>query len=260
MTKANSVLYRTAQQNLEELFRAEIKKGLERIPTNCTIFFRADDIGIPSKNFQSLIQCFQHHKLPLCLATVPSWLNENRLDALSRITGKGSTQWCWHQHGATHRNYESSGKKQEFGPSRSSRELQKSLLEGKNKLITLFKDDFFPVFTPPWNRCSQDTIDSLIELDFKAISRNKDARPKSPPLLPDLSVNVDLHTRKEATIEHALVNFRQELSWSISSGFCGIMIHHQRMNNRAFHFLDILLGVLKQEKNIVPVHFKDFLS
>lgn len=259
MTKPVSTLYRAAQQNLEELFKADFKKGLEISPNNCIAFFRADDIGIPSKNFQLLIQCFQKHKMPLCLATVPSWLTVKRVDELLHITGKTSSQWCWHQHGATHRNYEITGKKQEFGSNRPKQELRKRLKNGKNRLMTLLKNEYYPVFTPPWNRCNQDTIDSLIDLDFKAISRNKNAFPISPSMLPDFAVNIDLHTRKETIVEQALINLRQELLTSISSGFCGIMIHHQRMNKQAFHFLDALLRQMKQEKNITPVHFKDLL-
>ncbi len=260
MTKPISVLYRSGQQNLEELLRTDIKEGLENLSTDCMALFRADDIGIPSKNFQLLIQCFQKHKMPLCLATVPSWLTENRLDGLSHLTGKKSSQWCWHQHGVTHRNYEIAGKKQEFGPIRPKNELKKSLENGKNRLTDLLKDNFFPVFTPPWNRCNLDTINCLIDLDFLAISRYQTALPKSPIKLPDFAVNVDLHTRKETSADQALINLRQELVASISSGFCGIMIHHQRMNRRAFHLLDLLLQLMKNETNFSPVHFRDLLT
>ncbi len=260
MTKPISVLYRSDQQNLEELLNADIKEGVKNSSNDCKTLFRADDIGIPSKNFQLLIQCFQKYKMPLCLATVPSWLTENRLDELSRLTGKKSSQWCWHQHGVTHRNYEIAGKKQEFGPNRTKNELKKSLKHGKERLTDLLKDNFSPVFTPPWNRCSLDTINSLIDLDFLAISRYQNALPKSPIKLPDFAVNVDLHTRKERSTDQALISLRRELVTSISSGFCGIMIHHQRMNKRAFHLLDLLLQLMKNEKNITPVHFRDLLT
>ena len=35
--------------------------------------------------------------------------------AIRDITGNDDTLWCWHQHGRLHKNFEPSGKKQEFG-------------------------------------------------------------------------------------------------------------------------------------------------
>ena len=117
--------------------------------------------------------------------------------------------------------------------------------------------DFQPFFTPPWNRCSSDTLQALADLHFKAVSRSKGALPKSPPNLPDYQVNVDLHTRKEVTPHLALENLLAELEQGVSSGLCGVMIHHQRMNRSALEVLDLLLGIIKNNQNLIPVHFDD---
>jgi hypothetical protein len=260
MTKPVSALYLKRHQNVKDSISKSVQKGIDTSYGHIRVFFRADDIGIPSGNFQGLISCFRKHKMPLCLATVPSWLTENRRDELYSLTGKNKSQWCWHQHGVTHRNFESTGKKQEFGPSRSAHQLQHSLESGKARLTDLLGKEFLPVFTPPWNRCTADTLETLINLEFLAISRYQGAKPESPTTLPDLSVNVDLHTRKESTAELALDNLLHELERGISSGFCGIMLHHQRMNKRAFDFLDLLLYQINIEKRLNPVHFQDLLS
>jgi len=74
-------------------------------------------------------------------------------------------------------------------------------------------------------------------LGFKAISRNKNAYPPSDGILPDIQVNVDLHTRKESDPEQGWNNLLNEIEKGLSNGLCGIMIHHQMMNKPAFSLL-----------------------
>ena len=44
---------------------------------------------------------------------------------------------------------------------------------------------------------------------------------------------------------------------AISSKLCGIMIHHQRMNEAAFDFLEMLLGIIVKRKEIQLVNYRD---
>ncbi len=195
--------------------------------------------------------------MPLCLATVPSWITPGRFTELKQFTGSGSEQWCWHQHGRLHHNFELSGKKQEFGPSRTEKEIKNSLRKGKQRLEKIVADQFKPIFTPPWNRCSSATINALVELEFSALSRSRGAEPETVPELPDFQVGVDLHTRKEISPYLGFENLLIELEENISSGQCGIMIHHQRMNNRAFELLDLLLAVINASPQLTPALFSD---
>ena len=48
-----------------------------------------------------------------------------------------------------------------------------------------------------------------------------------------------------------------ELEENISSGQCGIMIHHQRMNEKAFELLDMLLAVINASPQLSPVLFSE---
>jgi len=264
MTKLTPSLYSGphfgAGHNTGDNIRSRIDRGCQLSTNRPLVFFRADDIGVPSRQFQQLIGCFQKHGLPLCLATVPAWLTEKRLKELRSVTGTNNSQWCWHQHGRVHRNFEATGKKQEFGPAREKDDIHASLIKGRKRLELLLDKEFFPVFTPPWNRCSGDTLQSLVDLDFKAVSRSKGARPETLPKLPDYQVNVDLHTRKERTPQLAVDNFLLEIEQGLSSGLCGIMIHHQRMNSPAVELLDLLLGLIKSNRNLLPVTFNDLIS
>ncbi len=223
------------------------------------LFFRADDIGVPSKIFAKLVSLFQRHQLPLCLAVVPSWLSKQRYIELRSITGVDDTLWCWHQHGRLHKNFEPDGKKQEFGPARDFATLKQHILQGKNRLELLLGESFQPFFTPPWNRCSHEAALALKELQFHGISRSRNARPDFTGILPDIQVNVDLHTRKEPAPATSLNNLLIELEMSLASGRCGIMIHHQRMNAHAFALLDLLMGHLVQRPEVTPRLFGDMV-
>lgn len=221
------------------------------------VFFRADDIGVPSKGFFRMMDIFSGHGAPLCLAVVPSWVTESRWRTIREKVDAGSSLWCWHQHGRRHLNHEKTGKKMEFGPGRPRASIELDLVSGRKRLERILGADFFPFFTPPWNRCGSDALDLLAKLGYYGISRSRGARPDSGEI-PDYFVNADLHTRKEtdpATGADALLS---ELAEALSSGYCGIMIHHQRMNDSAFSFLDAMLEFLKKQKNVDLKRFNDF--
>lgn len=238
-----AALYRKLPEDLASRTAECITTSLERRSSKSPahIFFRADDIGVPGKQFNRLIDLFKRHEVPLSLAVVPIWLTPTRWSALMKICQETSSLWCWHQHGWRHKNHEKQFKKQEFGPSRATAEIESELIRGRTRLKSLMKEHFYPLFTAPWNRCSEETLKLLKNIGYRAVSRSQGARPVSPKKLPDIPVNVDLHTRKETRAADGWKNLLQELGAALSNGFCGIMIHHQRMNDAAFVFMDLLL-------------------
>ncbi|MGW8193440.1 MAG: polysaccharide deacetylase family protein [Desulforhopalus sp.] len=260
MTTKQNVRYSALLPGVKQRLSRAVDKGCSSSVKTPLLFFRADDIGIPSAKFSRLISCFLRHRLPLCLATVPAWVNGKRLTALRRITGPDSSQWCWHQHGRLHRNFEESGKKQEFGPSRPKEVIRTHLQKGRNRLEEILDTNFTPVFTPPWNRCSSDTLETLADLQFSAVSRFLNAMPPAPDDLPEFPVNVDLHTRREPTPQQSFDNLLREIEQALASGFCGVMIHHQKMNRKDFHFLDLLLDIMQSRGKTAPVDFRDLIG
>ncbi len=255
-----SPLYTDLPSDLKKQLEYAINKGLANGKGEADIFFRADDIGVPSKQTTQLIQLFAKTKLPLCLAIVPTWLTRVRFAALLELTGPPTAQWCFHQHGWLHRNYEEKGKKQEFGPARSAAAQKEDLKKGKEHLLTIMGKAFTPAFTPPWNRCSDDTLQGLLDLKFQGLSRSINAKPKSPQGLPDIEINTDLHTRKEGTGEESLQKLLAEISRGLAAGRSGIMIHHQRMNQTAFDFLALFLTLISSRQHIRPVTFQELLQ
>ena len=77
-------------------------------------------------------------------------------------------------------------------------------------------------------------LDALKDAGFKAVSRNRSAKPPAPDGIKEWPVNVDLHTRSEIYPRAAWDTLASELVEALGSGVCGIMIHHQRMNEGCF--------------------------
>ena len=223
------------------------------------VFFRADDVAVPGKRFARLIDLFIRHRTPLSLGVVPAWLSGPRWKYLKGFDRKGSGLWCWHQHGWRHQNHEINGKKQEFGPIRTELQIERDLVRGRRRLESQMGKDFYPVFTPPWNRCSLSTLILLKELGYHAVSRSTGSRPLTPDQLPDFQVNVDLHTRKEQRPHAGWDGLFEDLKGALRGGFCGIMLHHQRMNEAAFAFLEVLLETFSRCMDISLVHFGDLV-
>lgn len=257
-----SSLWRDAPlPEMSERLREHMDKALSQHggPLPAKVFFRADDIGVPGSNFSRLMATFANHQTPLNLAVVPGWLTRARWQALQRPGSGSESLWCWHQHGWRHINHESDGKKQEFGPARSSRQIADDIVRGQDRLAGLLEASFTPIFTPPWNRCDGRTLETLLANGFAAVSRSEGSPPAPPEGLPDLPVQVDLHTRKEQTAPEAWNALWDELEAALLTGCCGIMIHHQRMNEPAFDFLDVLLTALNRENRLQINNFTNMV-
>ena len=254
-----AALWRRLPPDLNTLVSDCIRAGCNRADGKNVgyIFFRADDVAAPGRQFSRMMALFATYGVPLSLAVVPAALTRPRWLYLNGFEKTNPGRWCWHQHGWRHINHEREGKKQEFGGTRTAAAIRRDLARGKNRLERVMGDHFYPVFTPPWNRCSHTTLELLKELGYAAVSRSSGRKISPPDGLPDYYVNVDLHTRKEKSPTVAWKNLFAELQQAIASNFCGIMIHHRRMNRAAFDFLEILLKKLLECPGLRLVHFKD---
>jgi hypothetical protein len=236
-----------------------IAEILDRHPV-ATIFFRADDVAIPSAKQNHLLELFARHDTPLCAAIVPAWFNQSRWDTICRHVHGKHHLFAWHQHGWNHHNHQPAGeKKQEFGPAATLLQKRQNIVRGRDKLVAIVGEHFLPVFTPPWNRLDQDTLHILKELGFRAISRYRGAKLPSLPGLPDLAANVDLHTRKEVSADAGWQALLSEFDQALATGLAGLMIHHQRMNAAAFAFLVALLPSIRNRPGIRLCHYRHLL-
>ena len=240
---------------IEKILREVLDQGT-RQNRKINVFFRADDIARVDESFSRLMHLFLSSRTPLCLAVVPGWLEENEWKEMQQFNPVNSS-WCWHQHGWSHTNHEAHGKKNEFGPSRSRDDVFHDLDKGRKHLTALLGDLFYPVFTPPWNRCSTFTLELLEKLDFRAVSRSLHAKPLYQGKLPDLAINVDLHTRKEKDWQEGWNQLLTDFRLAACSGRIGLMLHHLKMNDAAFEFLSFLLSLLHENPATVFTTFRE---
>lgn len=211
------------------------------------IFFRADDVAAPGEACRRMLAAFARHGLPLHLAVTPAWLTPARWEVLRQWGGERDL-WCWHQHGWRHVNHQRAGRKGEFGADRSLADKRADLARGRERLEAIMGARFSPVFTPPWNRFDAQTAQLLLEAGYVAVSRS-DGAQRTVPMpgdLPDIPVNVDLHTRRESDPVQGIAALVRELETALASGRVGVMLHHQRMNDAAFGFLDRCLAAVAQ--------------
>lgn len=256
-----SPLWQNLPADHRERLALAVDKGLSLAPDGrATVFFRADDVAVPSNAFTAMADAFRDAGAPLCMAVVPAWLTLSRWAAL-RKTADAPGLFCWCQHGWRHMNFEAPGtKKREFGQARPARDKRQDLTKGFKRMGDILGADFTPVFTPPWNRCDGESLAVMPSIGFKGISRTVGAGPDAPEGLPDFPVRMDLHTRKEPDPSASLDNMLGELTDGLASGMCGIMLHHQRMESVSLMFLKALLEELGRRNGVEYAHFGTLLA
>ena len=256
-----SALWRDPPPDLLENALSALEAGIAECPQRpqLPIFFRADDIGVPGDNAARLFSVFRAARAKLCAALVPAWTTTKRWEAVKALSGP-EPLWCWHQHGLRHVNHEPTGKKAEFGVSRPVGEARRDLLRGRARLEEILGRNFYPFFTPPWNRCGPDALSALKEEGFAGVSASVGSLKNVPAGLPEFSVCADLHTGKEDGPNEAADRLCGQLRRGAASGLIGVMIHHQRMNAAAFDWLLSFLQKAGRQKGLVTVNFAELVE
>jgi peptidoglycan/xylan/chitin deacetylase (PgdA/CDA1 family) len=126
------------------------------------------------------------------------------------------------------------GRPCEFGPSRSPDEQRRDIEAGAERLAELLGETE-PIFTPPWNRCTETTGRCLRELGFRALARDASAPPVDLDGLAEPRVHVDW-ARLDAGDRFASALRRR--------GPVGIMLHHALIDSAERDRLDRLLWLL----------------
>lgn len=103
-------------------------------------------------------------------------------------------------------------------------------------------------------------MEILSELNFKALSRSTNVYPAPPENLPDLPVNIDLHTLSENSPESGIHTLQKLIENSLTTGCAGFMLHHQRMNKTSVQFLDYLLDKIKSTPTLQIRDMRDILT
>lgn len=218
--------------------------------TPLKVYFRDDDAGWDDASLLRLLETFARHGIALDLAVIPQALSTSLAHQLRSAMSRQSLGL--HQHGYAHGNHESTGRKCEFGPSRSEAEQAADIRAGAFLLEHRLGDQIQPIFTPPWNRCTQTTANTLSRLGFRALSRDAGATPLPVSGLLSLPVHLDWQQRGRAGEALAAVLER--------GATLGVMLHHAVMDSDDHSELETLLRTLRAMACVQFVGMSDLLA
>jgi hypothetical protein len=207
------------------------------------VFFRDDDAGWEDERLLDLVARFAEHGLPVDLAVIPAALHEGLAERL-RASHAGL-----HQHGFAHTNHQVEGRKCEFGPARDRAAQREDVARGQARLRELLGDRLDPFFTPPWNRCTRDTAETLAELGFALLSREHKAEPFG--VLPELPVHLDVARLTPNELDE---RFAARVR---AGGPVGVMLHHGVMEREDMERASDLLALLARHEHVVPRRMAD---
>jgi uncharacterized protein DUF2334 len=204
-----------------------------------TVFFRDDDAGWDDGRLLALLDRFDAHDLPLDLAVIPAALHPPLADELTRRVAWQRLNL--HQHGYRHENHEAEGRKYEFGPSRSITRQREDIVAGAARLEALLDDLPQPIFTPPWNRCTQETAWVLREFGFAVLSREARATKLDLDGLDEIPIRVDwVKPDRVGLLATAIAD----------GGRIGVMLHHAVMDPDDLARTDELLALLAAHPHV----------
>lgn len=227
-----------------------VAEALDAADRPCPVFFRDDDAGWDTPGLMALLDGFDRHTTPIDLAVIPTVLSPQLARELgSRAAGSPVRL---HQHGYAHADHQPAGRRCEFGPARTRAEQQLDIGRGRERLIDAFGPHLDPVFTPPWNRCTDDTIEALLANGIEVLSRDHTAARLARDGLAEVPVTVDWfgHRKGVRWTTHELA---LHLAASIRSGKpLGVMLHHAVCDDAERRAIGDLLAVLAAHPGVRP--------
>ena len=236
-----------------------LKQALEETPNPIPFFFRDDDAGWEDDRLFELLSILAEHNVPIDLAAIPKALSRRTANRLRKMIEADSTHLSIHQHGYAHVNHEREGKKNEFGPSRSWSEQLEDVRAGQSLLNDLLGPNTDPIFTPPWNRCTEITAICLWEAGFKYVSRDRTAPPLDAPDLQELSISVDWFAHRKR-VRLTPDEFGNLFAAAVrEQPAVGVMLHHAVMDDYEFRRLRQLLQLVSTHSRVRCVLMRDVM-
>lgn len=213
------------------------------------MFFRDDDAGWSGDALSALIDDFARLGVPLDLAVIPAAVDAALAAELGRRCAGARGLLRLHQHGLSHANHETTGRKCEFGPGRSVADKRADIVRGRERLSEMVGAFVDPVFTPPWNRCDAETVALLAEVGCRVLSRDSTAHPVPLHGLSALPVSLDWSAcARSGTLSGRLA---EAVATNGAAGKpVGVMLHHADLVPDGRDRLRELLSFLVRHPNV----------
>jgi hypothetical protein len=223
-----------------------LRRALDAAAGPVDFFFRDDDAGWADERLFALLDLFERHRLPMDVAAIPRAVTEALASELRARVAAAPERLAVHQHGFAHLNHEREGRKCEFGPSRPRALQQQDVETGRRILSDVHGLQECDIFTPPWNRCTEETGEALRATGFRVLSRDVTARPLGVEGLYELPVRVDWFARRKGvrlSLEELGVSLAEAAS-SAAASPVGVMFHHELMDDDELTRAGKLLALL----------------
>jgi hypothetical protein len=203
-----------------------VRAALDHLAAPRTFFFRDDDVGWGSDRLFPLLDLFLVHGVPLDLAVIPAELTPALARQLLLRAAHARGRLGFHQHGWCHANHEPTGRNAEFGPSHPRQAQLTDIRRGQERLTALLGLLVEPMFTPPWNRCTRETGECLLQVGLRILSREWRAPALGLDGLDDRPIRIDWLAKRHG-VRYARREVAGELVAAIAgAGPVGIMLHH----------------------------------
>jgi hypothetical protein len=227
-----------------------VRRALAADSSPVTFFFRDDDAGWEDEKMHRLLDVVTSLQVPLSLAAIPAAISSRLAADLGSLVTSGASMISVHQHGFAHANHEPTGRKSEFGPSRPRDVQRQDLANGRDRLQNALGAALPPIFTPPWNRCTRDTAECLVDLGYEVLSLDVTAGPVGLASLHELPVCLDWTGRRGARLGAA--RWGETIARAVAPGATiGFMLHHAVMSADDRRMLSELLQVLVEHPHPV---------
>jgi hypothetical protein len=225
-----------------------LRAALDDAPAPVVFFFRDDDAGWRDDRLAPLLDMFEASGSPIDLAAIPCAVSPTLSRAL-RVRHRAAPGLVrLHQHGFSHANHEPAGRKCEFGPARTPEQQRVDVLRGYRALRERVDVELDPIFTPPWNRCTDATARAIRDAGLRVLSRESGAEPLASAVR-ELPISVDwLRRRRGVPLTRAELGV--ELGREARGGGpVGVMLHHAVMRDRDLQGVGELLRLLTTATN-----------
>ena len=221
--------------------RAALDASAKPVP----FFFRDDDTGWENESLWELLDHSHANGVHIDLAVIPSELNTELANELCDRASTGLVHL--HQQGYRHVNHEKDGRKYEFGPSRSHDQQLADIAQGRAIIGGLLHPYVEPIFTPPWNRCTDQTAAALANLGYEVLSRDHTADPFGMAELAEVPVTVDWFA-KGKNEPWARDRVSKQITKQIAIGRTpvGVMLHHAITDDEHLGLVDQLFSLVAE--------------
>jgi hypothetical protein len=191
----------------------------------------------------ALLDVFARRAVPIDLAAIPLDMTPELAGALLERAERTQPLGL-HQHGYAHVSHETEGRKCEFGPARPAATQLADIGAGRRRLQELLGPALEPVFTPPWNRCTEATGACLVELGIAVLSRDRTAVAVDLDGLAELPVQVDWFAKRKGVPLGREAVGEQLAARAGGPAPLGVMLHHAEMDTEDLTAMSELLDVI----------------